>query len=99
MSDKEFQAYIATVDSWDAVYMGNGTHKVSMVPRAENPSNYGNHSCNPNTALDGNQRIVVRHIEPGDEITVDYSLHSPKNWSMVCHCGSPKCLGVVRGVL
>jgi len=99
MTESDFQAYIRTVDRWDAVYLGDGTHLVSMVPRHENPGNYGNHSCEPNSALEGEGRIALRDIAPGEEITVDYALHSPVGWSMHCRCGSRHCHGVVRGTL
>jgi uncharacterized protein len=97
MSDAQFQEYMKMVDSYDAVYLGNGTHRVSLVSREDNPSNYGNQSCDPNTALVGQDRVALRRIEPGEELTIDYSLHSPASWSMECHCGAPSCRGIVRG--
>lgn len=99
MSDGEFEEYIQTVDSWDAVYLGNGLHRVSLVRREDNPSNYGNHSCDPNTILVGHERLVLRRIEAGEEITVNYALHSPKSWTMECRCGAVNCVGIVRGVV
>jgi SET domain-containing protein len=97
MSDVEFEKYRQTVDSFDAVYLGDGIHRVSLVPRNQNPSNFGNHSCDPNTRLDGEHRKALRRIEVGDELTVDYAEFSPKGWSMVCNCGSATCSGTVRG--
>lgn len=99
MSDAEFEEYRLTVDSFDAIYLGNGVHRVSTVPRSENPSNYGNHSCDPNTSLDGESRKALRRIDPGDELTIDYARLSPRGWSMLCNCGSAPCSGVVRGTL
>jgi uncharacterized protein len=97
LTDAEFEKYRQMVDSFDAVYLGNGVHRVSTVSRGENPSNYGNHSCDPNTTLDGEHRRELRRIEPGDELTVDYARLSPKGWSMSCNCRSANCSGVVRG--
>jgi hypothetical protein len=99
MSDAEFREYLETVDSWDAVYLGNGLHRVSMVKREDNASNSGNHSCDPNTILVGDERLALRRIEAGEEITVDYALHSPTSWTMECNCGVANCVGVVRGVV
>ncbi|HZU66500.1 MAG TPA: SET domain-containing protein-lysine N-methyltransferase [Ktedonobacteraceae bacterium] len=99
MTDKEFQDYIRAVQSYDAVYLGNGTHRVSTVSRAEDPSNYGNHSCDPNIAPAGDEMIALRDIEAGEELTLDYAQLSPKSWSMKCNCGAKNCTGIVRGRL
>lgn len=40
-----------------------------------------------------------RDIQPGEEITSDYALHSSKDWSMVCNCGAANCRKVVWGAL
>lgn len=61
-----------------------------------------NHSCDPNLAVTpGNVLVARRPIEPGDELTYDYSvtvLASPFTWtwSMACGCGSPACRGTIR---
>ena len=80
MTDAEFQAYIKTVDSYDAVY-------------------FGNHGCDPNTASVNDERVALRDIAAGEELTIDYAKHSPKTWSMRCHCGAKNCTGIVRGKL
>lgn len=99
MSDREFHDYLKTVESWDAVYLGNGVHRVSLVARDDNPANYGNHSCDPNTILSGDRRVALRRIEAGEELTIDYSLHSPRSWTMERHCEAKNCVGIVRGVV
>ena len=99
MTDAEFQAYITTVDSYDAVYLGNGRHRVSTVSREVDPSNYGNHGCDPSTASVDDERVALRDIAAGEELTIDYAEHSPKSWSMRCHCGAKNCTGIVRGKL
>src|SRR5215472_12338150 len=99
MTDAEFQAYTKTVPSYYAVYLGNGTHRVSMVSREEDPSNYGNHSCDPNIAPAGDEMMALRDIAVGEELTVDYAQLSPKSWSMPCNCGAQNCTGLVRGKL
>ena len=99
MTDAEFQEYIKTVNSYDAVYLGNGIHRVSTVSREVDPSNYGNHGCDPNTASVDDERVALRDIAAGEELTIDYTEHSPKTWSMRCHCGAKICTGIVRGKL
>jgi SET domain-containing protein len=99
MTDREFQKYIKTVPTYDAVYLGNGKHRVSTVSREEDPSNYGNHSCNPNIASVGDEMIALRDIAAGEELTIDYAELSPKTWSMKCNCGAMNCTGIVKGRL
>jgi uncharacterized protein len=39
-----------------------------------------------------------RDILPGEELTVDYALHTDDaSWSMPCRCGSSVCRHVVKG--
>lgn len=59
MTDAEFQAYITTISAYDAVYLGNGMYRVSTVSREEDPSNYGNHSCDPNIAPVGAEEMMA----------------------------------------
>lgn len=79
---------------WDSVSIGSGMHRAAISDRDINPENYGNHSCDPN--LSG-EHIVLRDIEPGEELTVDYAEFSDVNWSMECHCGAKNCKGTVKG--
>ena len=59
-----------------------------------------NHSCDPNCFFDTTrfQLIALRKIEVGDELTFFYP---STEWDMdrdfQCHCGSPRCLGVIQG--
>jgi SET domain-containing protein len=58
-----------------------------------------NHSCDPNVGfLDGSPTLyALRDIAAGEEIAWDYSTSiSERGWSLVCHCGSPHCRGIVR---
>jgi uncharacterized protein len=99
MTDDEFQAFTATARSYDAVALGNGLHRVSTVSRDQDPSNFGNHSCDPTAQTNNEGLVATRDIKAGEEITTDYALCSHKNWSMICNCGAAKCRKVVRGVL
>lgn len=59
-----------------------------------------NHSCEPNIRLDVRRMLVFaeRDIAPGQELAYFYP---STEWDMAepfaCRCGSPGCLGVVRG--
>lgn len=61
-----------------------------------------NHSCDPNLGVtQGNVLVARRSIEPGAELTYDYSttvLASPFTWTwaMPCACGVPACRGTIR---
>ena len=97
MSDQEFAAYIKTVSSWDALALGNGTHWVSKVSRDDDPSNYGNHSCDPNADSNAEGLVANRNIQVDEEITCDYAPLSASSWSMACNCGAKNCRGIVTG--
>ena len=63
---------------------------------------YTNHSCDPNVNFDMDKlevRIVEdRLLKKGDDLTFFYP---STEWDMQqpfdCHCGSERCLGIVRG--
>ena len=47
---------------------------------------------------DGSRHIVIfaqRDLDVGEEITYDYKFPVEKA-KIPCHCGSPKCLGVMN---
>jgi len=59
-----------------------------------------NHGCTPNAGLrftdHGVVLIAIRDIEPGEEITWDYSTTlADSNWHMICQCRSPECRRVI----
>lgn len=59
-----------------------------------------NHSCSPNVFFNttGMEFLALRDILPGEELVFFYP---STEWSMKqpfrCHCGSPACLGEIRG--
>lgn len=57
-----------------------------------------NHSCEPNAVIRDRALVALRDIVEGEGITFDYNA---TEWDMAepfaCHCGSPRCVGVVRG--
>lgn len=99
LTDNEFQAYIQAVSVYDAMALGDGKHRVSLVARDDDPGNYGNHSCDPNAETNAGGLVAARDIQANEEITCDYALHSSSNWSMVCHCGAANCRTIVTGMI
>lgn len=65
----------------------------------DEPDTYFNHSCAPNAYIysaDRNYYIVSREeIKAGEEITIDYELHTTgQDSSWECKCGAPNCRGM-----
>lgn len=57
---------------------------------------YLNHSCTPNAAAQDTLLVARRAIQPGEEITFDYSTTAAADgWVMTCLCGSPACRGAI----
>jgi hypothetical protein len=69
-----------------------------VVPEKGSAGWFMNHSCDPNCVIMGRTRIVaVRRIEPGEEVTFDYSTNVGwDGFSMRCKCGAKGCRKVVR---
>jgi SET domain-containing protein len=73
--------------------------------RNGNTSRWINHSCMPNCeAVEENGRVfmdAVRPIEPGDEVTIDYSLYLEARYTAAlkreyaCACGARQCRGTM----
>ena len=64
-----------------------------------NPARWLNHSCDPNceAELIADKLWIVarRTIAGGEEITFDYGYDRENATAHPCHCGSPKCAGVI----
>jgi D-alanine-D-alanine ligase-like ATP-grasp enzyme len=57
-----------------------------------------NHSCDPNTWLEGLDIVARRDIAQGEELTIDYATFcGPAMAPFACQCGSPDCRGLVTG--
>jgi D-alanine-D-alanine ligase len=57
-----------------------------------------NHSCDPNAWVDGLNLVARRKIKTGEEITIDYcTFYNERMDDFVCHCGTRKCRGIIRG--
>jgi hypothetical protein len=69
-----------------------------LLPLTEDdPSDYFNHSCNPNAGLLGQITLVaMRAIAPGEEICFDYAMSDSNPYDEFdCGCGAPTCRGRV----
>jgi D-alanine-D-alanine ligase-like ATP-grasp enzyme len=57
-----------------------------------------NHSCDPNTWLDGLNLIARKNIKVNDPIEVEYATFCTENMSeFKCQCGSKLCRGIIKG--
>jgi SET domain-containing protein len=72
-----------------------GTHTYIDV---ESPGVFINHSCEPNSGIVGDVRLLaLRNITAGEQICMDYSTTMSEDlWTMKCLCGSAKCRDIVR---
>jgi SET domain-containing protein len=60
------------------------------------PHRYVNHACEPSCFVrNGLELHAARDLEPGDEITFDYSttMGPAETWTHACLCSSPGCRG------
>lgn len=67
---------------------------------SDDPANWRpiNHSCDPNTWLDGLDLVARRHIALGEALTIDYATFcGPGMEPFPCRCGAADCRGVIRG--
>lgn len=70
-----------------------------IVPTADCPWRYINHSCEPNSGLTGRTVVALRRICKGEEITIDYSTtEEDPFWRMSCSCGSLRCRKLIGGI-
>ena len=69
-----------------------------VVPMEGSAGWFMNHSCAPDCVIMGSTRIIaLRRINPGEEITFDYSTNAGwDDFSMECSCGRKECRKVVR---
>ena len=67
--------------------------------RVRHPTNFTNHSCDPNAGYDGTDAIVaLRPIAPGEEIRMDYGTFTFSfDHAFTCRCGAANCRGKVTG--
>lgn len=62
------------------------------------PWMFMNHSCSPNTRVEGTALIALKDVKAGDELTFDYDANEYElAESFLCRCGSDCCRGWIRG--
>jgi D-alanine-D-alanine ligase len=67
---------------------------------SEDPTDWApqNHSCEPNTVMDGLNLVARREIASGEELTLDYAeFLDAESEAFECRCGAPACRGRVAG--
>ncbi|MBM3824998.1 MAG: SET domain-containing protein [Verrucomicrobia bacterium] len=72
----------------------------TLDPNApRHPSNFLNHSCEPNTGYDLHDHVVtLRDVDFGEELTMDYGTFTFSfDQEFLCGCGTPKCRRKVTG--
>jgi uncharacterized protein len=96
LTDAEFEAFVAGRDRWSAAAIDEDRN---VVQSDDDPVARGNHSCDPNLRMaDAITLVARRHIEAGEEATIDYALVTvDEGWHMTCRCGLPQCRQVVSG--
>jgi uncharacterized protein len=97
LTDAEVRERIARGARYDGVALDQDLN-LSVEPR-DWPGIHGNHSCDPNLWIRDAVTIEARRpIATGEELTIDYALHTlMSDWTMPCLCGSALCRRVVRG--
>ena len=74
-----------------------GLYIIQPVPLE--PSDYFNHSCEPNAGFSGQiSLIAMRDIERGEEVCFDYAMCDGSPYDeFVCSCGAENCRGNITG--
>jgi uncharacterized protein len=97
ISDAEVRHMIRRGERYDGIALDVDLNLKIEPP--DWPGIHGNHSCDPNLWMDGPITVVARRdIQAGEELTVDYALHTiALGWSMRCNCRTKRCRGVITG--
>ena len=79
------------------VQVEEGLYLASLT--ADEAPDYINHSCEPNSGLDGQITIIaMQAIHPDDEVTIDYAMCDGSPYDEFdCACGSSQCRGRISG--
>ena len=87
---------ISAEPTYLTVQVGIGKH-ITLQPEF---LQYINHSCNPNVFFDTStmELVALKDLQPQDELTFFYpSTEWKMTQSFNCYCGSPFCIGKIRG--
>jgi uncharacterized protein len=100
--------HVLTASQWNALEPVLGPADIQIaenlfiapVHQEQRPGSmlYTNHSCDPNLAIQGQIVLVaMRDIASGEELTIDWATTDDGDYTLACHCGSPRCRGTVTG--
>lgn len=82
-------------EQFDLVYQAGENEFIMLLDESE----VLNHSCDPNLWWSDDETLVARRdIEPGEELTYDYSssdIDLKTFPGFTCHCGAANCRGYV----
>jgi SET domain len=87
---------ISAEPTYLTVQVGIGKH-ITLQPEF---LQYINHSCDPNVFFNTTtmQLVALKELSVGQELTFFYpSTEWEMTQSFNCYCGSPKCIGEIRG--
>lgn len=87
---------IGTEPTYLTVQIGRGKH-ITLEPEF---LQYINHGCDPNVFFDTSRMelVALKELEPETELVFFYpSTEWEMTQSFDCYCGSPRCLGNIRG--
>lgn len=70
-----------------------------LVPTTLTDGDYINHSCDPNSGIQGQATLIaIRDIQPGEEITYDYAMTDTSPYDeFTCCCGASVCRHRITG--
>jgi uncharacterized protein len=74
--------------------------EIYMIPLVEDdPADFVNHSCDPNSGLSGQIAVVaMRDIAQDEEICFDYAMSDSSDYDeFECACGSQNCRKLISG--
>lgn len=87
-----FKTLTPTISKNILDWIGVGRH--SWIDTSTSPFRFINHSCDPNTVIVGQRKVIaLKNIEKEEELTMDYSLtDAEEGWGLKqCFCGAKTC--------
>ncbi len=100
-TEAEFQAYVVSVERFNATQIGEGLHLVDLVQAPDQIAGSINHACDANLWLADEVTIIARRaIAAGEELTLDYALTTIEpGWVLdqPCQCGAAVCRHTITG--
>ncbi len=97
---------VVTTEQLEELPVERQTHGIQvdedlyLVPAVHgDPSDYFNHSCEPNCGLGSPvSMIAIREIAVGEEACYDYAMSDSSDYDeFECHCGTPACRKRITG--